>query len=266
MEEFKSYIPKPKFCLGWDKIIDLGCQSLFRQGFPAVDKEIVDYVQAHFGIDAISEVDSEYHHSKKTYPHIRHMSELRFTQDLNVDKVKLPRKADGIVRLQNYDSDGLEAMLLEVSGPPSAKDLSKHAEDFFKLVQEMQDSFNHAIFKAQSAQRSSQILQERLCIYSIQCWGLEMEISIYFVLFRQQWIVPLYKLKIPSVLKDINQLKNIEIAMVSIKAFLLKIVNLLEEMEEGPETFSPRQNSTQIHQTPVKQLKKKKMKMSPGSK
>ncbi|KAJ3229224.1 hypothetical protein HDU78_009174 [Chytriomyces hyalinus] len=176
MEEFKSYIPKPKFCLGQDKIIDHHCWSLFRQGFPAVDKEIVDYVQAHFGINAISEVDSEYHHSKKTYPHIRHMSELRFMQvilmpliakpfcqdkmmywngpeapvhgtarrcnlykDLNVDKVKLPRKADGIVRLQNYDSNGLEAMLLEVSGPPSAKDLSKHAEDFFTLSQEHKD-------------------------------------------------------------------------------------------------------------------------------
>ncbi|KAJ3238869.1 hypothetical protein HDU77_011368, partial [Chytriomyces hyalinus] len=81
----------------------------------------------------------------------------------------------------------------------------------------------------------------------------------------QQWIVPLYKLKIPSVLKDINWLKNIEIAMVSIKAFLLKIFNLLEEMEERPETFSLRQNSTQICQTPVKQLKKKKTKMSLGS-
>ncbi|KAI8827297.1 hypothetical protein BJ741DRAFT_37861 [Chytriomyces cf. hyalinus JEL632] len=311
MEDFKRYIPKPEFCLGRDKIIDLHCGSPFRQGYPAIDKEVVDFIRAHFGIDAISEVDAEYHaaallpftnDSKKTYPQIRNMSEPRFTgailmpliaelfcrnqgmywdgpeapvhgtahrqnlyKDATIDRVELPRKADGIVRLQNYDSDGLEALLLEVSGPPSNKDLSKHAEDFFKLGQEMRDSFDHAIFKVQSARKSSQILRERLCVFGIQCWGFEMEISVYFVLFGKQWIVPLCKLKIPSVLKDVKRLKNIEIVMVSIKAFLLKIVKLLEEMEKEPEAYSLRQNSTQIRQTPVKPTKKKKTKTSLGS-
>ncbi|KAJ3234426.1 hypothetical protein HDU78_005865 [Chytriomyces hyalinus] len=81
--------------------------------------EVVDYIQAHFGIAVISEVDAEYQ-----------------TAAL-LPLVKLPHKADRIVRLQNYDSVGLEALLLEVSGPASKKDLSKQADDFFKLSQEI---------------------------------------------------------------------------------------------------------------------------------
>ncbi|KAJ3235306.1 hypothetical protein HDU81_000657 [Chytriomyces hyalinus] len=187
--------------------------------------------------------------------------------DANIDRVELPCKVDGIVRLLNYDSEGYEALVLEVSGPASDKNLSKHVDDFFKLGQEMQDCWDHTIFKVQSARKSSQ-MHEKLCVFGIQCWGFDMEMSVYFQLFKRKWIVPLFKLKIPSVLKDAhNHLKNIEIAMVSIKTYLLTIVKLLEDLEFEPEAYSPRQNNAQIQPTPIKQMKikNKKKKKSPGS-
>ncbi|KAJ3245916.1 hypothetical protein HDU78_008252 [Chytriomyces hyalinus] len=192
--------------------------------------------------------------NERTYPQIRHMSEPEFSQlvlkpmlsvpfcrepmywnstgapvfgsahqrnqclDPAINRIKLPHKADGIVRLQNFDSEGLEALILEVSGPQFNKDLMKHNEDFFKLGREMLDCWAHAVYKVQESGKSSKQLQEKLCIFGIQCWGYELEISALFQLYNQHWIAPLWKLKVPSVLKDMHQhLPAIEAAMLSIK-------------------------------------------------